>query len=146
MYFPASKIPRLPLAPPSGPQTFPRQVQYAPKHTTHHHWSEGRERERQTYGSAALHDDVELSQLCCWYTARGRDLLPASHPHMMSPATVYELHDHLVRSVPQRHKSTRSSVLAEAMGHTATSGRRKKSRQLSNCLTSKGRKDGIKMS
>ncbi|KAK9519222.1 hypothetical protein VZT92_021963 [Zoarces viviparus] len=59
-----------------------------------------------TYASAALHDDVELSQLCCWYTARGRDLLPASHPRMMSPATVYQLHDRLVRSVPQRHKST----------------------------------------
>lgn len=88
MYFPASKSPA--STPPSGPQTFPQQVQNALQHIITGQKKErkvktkrGAERRREEIWSGAtinsgtaLHDNMELSQLCRWHTARDR--LPPS--------------------------------------------------------------------
>ena len=86
MYFPASKSPGFHST--IWSSDFPATSPKCPKTYNNYHWSEEREKSKNkrlmsggekrawiwrvatTSSSAALHDNMELSQLYCWFTAR----------------------------------------------------------------------------
>lgn len=130
MYFPASKVSvDFPSLPPIWSSDFPTtSPTICPKNTSS--WSEGRKEGGMeggrgvgaaTCGSAALHDDMELSQLGVWSSARGR-LPPPPSP---------ELHDHrgAFNAVPQRRESTRPFPLKRSLTRQRVRKKKRSSQQ-----------------